>query len=100
MTIEPAQCVGLEAVCAPVGSGGLARGTDDVERDGGPEGMVRVRDAEPRRHERPGEIRNLMDDDVRLPGRGDLREVVGPWPELDVDEQLDEDERPDLRRWQ
>jgi hypothetical protein len=98
VAIEAAQCVRLEAVAAPVGSGGLAGGADDVGRDGRPEGMVRVRNAESRRDERPGELHNLMDDDVRLPRLDDLHEVVGPRPELDVDEQLREDERPDLRR--
>ena len=98
VAIEATQCVRLEAVPAPVGSGGFAGSTDDIERHERPVGMVCVRDAEGRRDQRGGKLRNLVDDDVRLPRLDDLHHVLGPWPELDVHEQLAEHEWPDLRR--
>ena len=56
---------------------------DDIERDGMPKAWSAYGMPSFVADERPGEIRNLMDDDVRLPGLGDLPEVVGPWPERD-----------------
>ena len=64
----------------------------------GPVAVLHIRDADHRRDERCGELRDVVYDDVRRPLLNDLEQVIRTRLQLDPDEELGEDEGADLRR--
>ena len=76
-------------------SGGLAGGANDLVLDGRSEAVLHVRDTEHGGHERCGELRDVVHDEVRRPFPDEIDQVVCARLQLDPDEDNGEDERSD-----